>query len=190
MENEIKEYFNKMHPIPSEDWEEAIKIFKVKVYKKNEFFIQPQELPLNFGIVKSGIFRLYYIDEDGKEWIKAFRSKGQLVGAYSEMIQMVPSRTFIQAINECEVYEAKASDLEKISENKMSLQILRRKIAEWHFVAKENREYEFLKLTALERYNQFKTTFPEIFELLPDYLIASYLGITPQALSRLQRPNG
>ncbi len=103
------------------------------------------------------------------------------------MIQGLPSRTFIQALTDCEVAVVDAKTFAQFTEDKLPWQILQRKIAEWHFIQKENREYEFLKLSAMERFDNFKKDRAAIYKLIPDYHIASYLGITPQALSRLQK---
>ena len=185
----IREFYNSLHHIPSEEWDKITPLFKPKTYKKNDFFIQAQEIPLQFGIILSGAFRLYYIDDKGKEWVKSFRTDSQLVGTYAEILQQVPSRTFVQALTDAEILIINAHDFMKYTEDKLCWQILLRKIAEWHFIKKENREYEFLKLSAAERFENFKKEYATAYQIIPDYHIASYLGITPQALSRLQNKN-
>lgn len=64
-------------------------------------------------------------------------------------------------------------------------QTLGRLVAEKHFLAKEQREYEFLQLDVMERYNKFKEDFGPLMGKIPQHQIASYLGITPVALSRV-----
>jgi CRP-like cAMP-binding protein len=184
---QISDFYNSFHHIPSEEWENIAPLFRMKTYKKNDFFIQAQEAPINFGVVTSGLFRLYYIDDDGKEWVKTFRATSQLIGTYAEMLQSLPSRTFIQALTESEVAVVNAKDFMDYTQDKLCWQVLQKRIAEWHFIQKENREYEFLKLSALERFENFKKDYANVYKSIPDYHIASYLGITAQALSRLQK---
>lgn len=184
---QISDFYNSLHHIPQEEWDSIAPLFRTKTYKKNEFFIQAQEAPLFFGVVLSGLFRLYYIDDEGKEWVKTFRTTGELIGTYAEMLQGLPSRTWIQALTDSEVSIINAKEFMEYTENKLCWQILQKKIAEWHFIKKENREYEFLKLSASERLENFKKDYAKVYQSIPDYHIASYLGITAQALSRMQK---
>lgn len=103
------------------------------------------------------------------------------------MLQALPSRTYIQALTESEVAVVNAKEFLEQTEGKIEWQVLQKRIAEWHFIKKENREYEFLKLSATERFENFKSDHHDVYQMIPDYHIASYLGITPQALSRLQK---
>lgn len=184
---QIRQFYDSIYPVPQSEWEKIGHLFKKKHYKKNDFFIQAQEAPLQFGVILDGLFRLYYIDSEGKEWVKAFRKSSELVGTYAEMLQGLPSRTYIQALTDTDVAVVNAKEFMEFTQGKIHWEILQKKIAEWHFIKKENREYEFLKLSALERFESFKKDHADVYESIPDYHIASYLGITPQALSRLQK---
>jgi CRP-like cAMP-binding protein len=183
----IIDYYNALSPIPAEEWARVAPLFQPKSFKKNEFFLRIDEKPQHIGVVLSGIFRLYYIDDDGKEWVKSFEYSKGLLAAYAEIIQKKPSRTFIQAIADSELLIAPEAEFMEATQGRLCWEAFLRKVAERYYIRKENREYEFLKFQAKERWDRFKLEFADIHQLIPDYHIASYLGITPQSLSRLRR---
>ena len=132
----------------------------------------------------SGIIRFYYTTEDGKEFNKAFYSEQQLVGSLSSIILSEPSRYSIEALEPCEGF---------VIPNSLYLHYVTKDLAwERHFsyccqmmlVRNERREAELLLKSPKERYLQFARNFPELLKRVPQYHIASYLGITPVALSR------
>lgn len=180
--------YNVLSPIPAQEWERVGKLFQPKSFKKNDYFLRIDELPHSIAVVINGIFRLYYLDDDGKEWVKSFESDGGLLAAYAEVIQKKPSRTFIQAITDSEILVAPEKDFMAATQGVLCWEAFLRKIAERYYIRKENREYEFLKFQAKERWDRFNVEFSSIQSQIPDYHIASYLGITPQSLSRLRRP--
>jgi CRP-like cAMP-binding protein len=182
---QLYQQFDQWARIPQSEWVD----FETKLTEKNltkgEFLLQAGETRLDFGIVLNGLFRLYYTDKNGKEQIKAFRKSGELVGAYAEMLLKIPSRTYVQAMEASRVVLIQHSDFVPLYERHSCWQTLGRIVAEKHFLAKEQREFEFLQLDVLERYQIFCNEFGELMGKIPQHQIASYLGITPVALSRV-----
>jgi CRP-like cAMP-binding protein len=163
-------------------------LFILKKIKKGETFINPGDAVLNFGFVLKGLLKLSYINHLKEENIKSFRLENQLVTAYAEYIQKIPSRTQIMAIEETELALISFQDFEKLIAEKPEWLKLKLKITEEHFIIKDRREHDFLIKSAIERYEEFKNENPALAERVPQYLIANYLGITPVALSRLLSP--
>lgn len=182
---QLYQQFNEWAGIPAEQWLLLENKLVEKSLAKAEFLLQPGEDSQEFGMIVSGLFRLYYADKNGKEQIKAFRRAGELVGAYAEMILNIPSRTYIQAMEPSKVVMIKKEDFQPFYAKHPCWQTLGRLVAEKHFLAKEQREYEFLQLDVMERYNKFKEDFGPLMGKIPQHQIASYLGITPVALSRV-----
>jgi CRP-like cAMP-binding protein len=166
-------------------WMDLEKLFTFKKVKKGEVFINPGENVLNFGFVLKGLFKLSYISHQNEENIKAFRHENQLISAYAEYIQNIPSRTQIMAIEESEIAVISFVEFERLISEKTDWLKLKLKITEQHFIIKDKREHDFLIKSAMERYEEFKSENPLLAERVPQYLIANYLGITPVALSRL-----
>ncbi|HEY1086381.1 MAG TPA: Crp/Fnr family transcriptional regulator, partial [Archangium sp.] len=137
-------------------------------------------------IVRSGLVRHYYVDAKGRESVKAFRGPGDFSAPYAELIQRKRSRTFIQALVKSELLAFDVAKFEALADGSLELQRLARRLVEQNFVWKEQREYEFLQLSAEERYRQFCAERPEHLAHIPQHQVASYIGITPVALSRIR----
>lgn len=92
---QLYQQFNAWAGIPADQWLALENKLVEKSLAKAEFLLQPGEDSQEFGMIVSGLFRLYYADKNGKEQIKSFRRSGELVGAYAEMLLKIPSRTYI-----------------------------------------------------------------------------------------------
>ena len=179
------EQFNSWVEIPVKEWLVLENKTTEKKLSRSDFFLQAGEVDLEFGIVLSGIFRLYYVDSAGKEHIKAFRQYGELIGAYAEMLMNIPSRTFIQAMDNSTALMLGKDFFSQFYERHPCWEKIGRLVAERHFLAKEQREFEFLQLDLFQRYQKFCQENNSLLGKIPQHQIASYLGVTPVALSRV-----
>lgn len=182
---QLFEQFTHWTPIPLEEWLAFESKLIEKSFKKDDYLLQPGDTKLEFGVVLQGIFRLFYTDKEGKEQVKTFRREGELCGPYAEMLLNIPSRTYIQAMASSTIVLISRNDFFPFYEKHPCWQILGRIVAEKHFLAKEQREFEFLQMDAWERYQQFCQDFGALIGKIPQHQIASYLGVTPVALSRV-----
>lgn len=175
--------YTEIADISRQDWDEILHGMNERTLSKGEIFIHPDDSSSTFALILNGVGRHYYVDNDGKEWTKTFTGPGEILGAYAEMLQNRPSRTFVEAVTEMTILQGGKREL-KLME-KPAWDKLWRRLAEQHFIKKENREYEFLKYDASERYQAYMQTFAHLDQFIPRKHVASYLGITPQALSRI-----
>jgi len=182
---QIYHQFDKWARIPIDQWLAFESKLVEKSVNKGEYILQAGDKTLEFGIILSGIFRLYYTDKNGKEQIKAFRGDGELLGAYAEILLNIPSRTYIQAMELSRVVLINKDDFLLFYNKHTCWLVLGRLVAEKHFLAKEQREFEFLQLNVLQRYKKFCEDYRLLIGKIPQHQIASYLGITPVALSRV-----
>lgn len=171
--------------LPPELWRALEARLRPRRLAKGEFFLRPGEASASVALVRRGLLRFYYTDTSGAEYTKAFRAEGELASAYAELLLGIPSRTHIQALEDCELLAADFGALDAALSPFPSWQRTARLIAEHFYVVKERREFELLQLSAEERYGRFVEEFPGILERLPQYHVASYLGVTPVALSRI-----
>ena len=168
------------------NFQKLLALAETQSLAKHEFWSQPSAPVSHFAIVRSGLVRHFYVDAKGRESVKAFRGPGEFSAPYAELIQRKPSRTFIQALAPTELLTFEVVKFDALAEDSLELQRLARRFVEAHFVAKEQREYEFLQLNAEERYRQFCAERPEHLSHIPQHQVASYIGITPVALSRIR----
>jgi CRP-like cAMP-binding protein len=176
----------KLTSVPEGEWPKLERNLSPVSLKRGDFLVRPGEDPHRAAVVLKGLLRCYYVDRDGREATKAFRGPKEIVAAYSEMLQGIPSRTNIQAVEDCELLVVDFRRIVSLYDQHPCWQRLGRRIAEEHFIQKEQREFEFLQLSALERYRLFQERYPGLSARIPQYHIASYLGITAVALSRLK----
>lgn len=186
MENEaLFNLLNRFSPVSEEHWRQANISLTPKCFKKGECFVSAGEPAESVAFVKSGLCRTYYLDREGKEYTKFFQAPGVIAAPYSELILGIPARCYIQAVVNTEILVMQYADFLKILNSDMTWQLLSRKIAEHFFVEKDQREYELLQFSADQRYDAFLERYAEIESQIPKNQIASYLGITAVAFSRL-----
>lgn len=166
-------------------WRAIEGLLRPRRLSKGDFFVKPGEPAREVGIVRSGLLRFYYTDADGSEATKAFRGPGELAAPYAELLLGVPARTHIQALEDCALLVADYARLHALLDKDVELQRVARLIAEHYYVVKERREYELLQLSAEERFLRFDREYPGLAARIPQYHVASYLGVTPVALSRI-----
>lgn len=138
-------------------------------------------------IVKQGLLKAYYITESGKEFVKSFIAEGQLIASLSALLGRGKKCTFnVVALEDCEVRVVPRQQVLALQEGE--LEALRGLNGVLLDLAqkKEKREYEFLCLSAEERYQSFLNEYPAIASRISQIDIAAYLGITPVALSRIK----
>ncbi|WP_158224592.1 Crp/Fnr family transcriptional regulator [Agaribacterium haliotis] len=162
-------------------------LFKLKPVKKSETLLGAGERWDTIYFVKQGLLRLYYLSPDGKEFNKGFFADNNLVWPISSTAQRQLSKFSIASLEPCELMAAPFSVFQKAVE----------KTGKWlEFSApftgalldlKIRREEQFLLNDAQSRYRQVHSEMRSFIDRIPDYHIASYLGITHIAFSRMKR---
>lgn len=166
---------------------EFIKIARVKTYKQKSHFIREGQVPTEFGFVINGLFRYVYISEQGKELTKVFMPEKSFISSYSAMISKTTSFFFIEAIESSKVLVISYNEWKKLKEQNPKWNLLLIKLLEKGYAVKEKREREFLLLDAESRYKIFLKEYPNLENRVKQHMVASYLGITPIALSRIRK---
>jgi len=177
--------FNRLAPIPDSEWLFLESFFIPMKYKKGDHLLNAGDETDSMYIIQKGLTRSYYIDHNGKEFNKIFLSEGDIASAYVELLNNIPSRLDIQALEDTEVLVVKYKDIQNLYKRHHCWNEVGRRVAENFFILKEQREYEFLLLEASDRYQNFLKDYTHIKKRLTQYHIAAYLGITPVSLSRI-----
>ncbi|GGX66468.1 Crp/Fnr family transcriptional regulator [Saccharospirillum salsuginis] len=175
------------HPIPDALWPDVARLFSATEMEAAKPVVSAGEHTDVFYFVTEGLLRIYYIDRDGRETNKSFIDAGGFAGAFSSYSVLEPSPFHIQTLEPCRLLYARWEDMDNLYQTHPTLERLGRRIAEWLLVKKVNRERELLELDATERYQAFLTAHPTLVKRLPNYHIASYLGITDVSLSRIRQ---
>ena len=161
-------------------------LLKDRVLEKGEFFGKAGEHPSEFALVVNGLLRKFYVTQDGRQMTRGFAMAGELVGAYAALLTHTESKLSVQALETSRVVTVEFAAFEALYERHACWNTLGRRVAEQLFVEREQRESDFLTLTPERRYEKFLSERPDIAERVPQYQVASYIGITPVSLSRLR----
>lgn len=172
-------------PIPYFD--EFASLFRRRSLGKGEFFVRAGDTADSVAFVSSGVARMFYTRRDGKEFNKGFLSAPDFVSALEALITKTPTSLSIQALSPMQLLVARYAELSQFYDRDMYWQRLGRLIVERVYVKKARREASLLMDSAAERYAAFLADHHAVSDQVPDYHIAAYLGITPEALSRLRR---
>ncbi len=158
---------------------------KIKKVKKGETLQREGELTSMAFYVKKGLIRSYSIDEKGKEHIFMFASEGWIIADIESQEFDKPTELFIDCIADSEViiFDRKCFKASNLTEDqlKQNAHLLARRTA-----VLQRRVIMLMSTSAKERYNKFLETYPELPNRVPQRMIASYLGITPEALSKIR----
>ncbi|MFN0729333.1 Crp/Fnr family transcriptional regulator [Polaribacter gochangensis] len=185
--SEFYTYINSISSINEEALKELQKCFKPLLLRKNDFFVQEGENAQQIGFLNKGIIRAFFLNQEGKEYNKQFFVTPSIIGAYSSLLTKLPNKIAQQALTDCEILVANFNDIEKLYDKFHDVERLGRKIAEFYFLEKEQKEIEMALLDADKRYLLMRERFPTIELIIPQYHIASYLSISPTQLSRIRR---
>ncbi|WP_405610292.1 Crp/Fnr family transcriptional regulator [Polaribacter sp. Asnod1-A03] len=186
---DLYNFLNTISPIQENTWNEIKNLFTEHSLKKGEFFLKEGEVAKNFGFLKQGVVRAFYRNNEGVEYNKHFFTKNNMIGGYSSLVTQLPNTINQQALTDCDLLIGNYRKLTDLLDKHQDLERLLRKIAENYFVDKEKREVEIVLLEANKRYAIFQKEHPQLEQLIPQYHIASYLGITPTQLSRIRTKN-
>jgi CRP-like cAMP-binding protein len=169
-----------------EEWEKAIAQFVHVRIPKDGYFLRAGDVPDKLAFIASGVFRVFFVTEGGDERIHAFRDEGRLISAFSPFLTEKKSWYSIQALEDSDLLCTRI-DVGTWTSQAECWRTLYAKYMEKLFVEKENREREFLSDDAETRYRNFRDTYPGLENRIAQYHVASYLGITPVALSRIRK---
>ena len=158
-----------------------------KILKKGDCFIREGQTAKEIAFLESGIVRAFYRNSEAIEYNKHFFINPCFIGGYASLITKTPNQINQQALTDCNILVAKFADIEALYSSCPDIERAARILAEQFFVQKEQREIEIVLLGADKRYQIFREKFPHLEQHIPQYHIASYLGITPTQLSRIRR---
>ncbi len=172
--------------IPREELRKFFKLKKTIRLEKNEYLLRAGDIPDRLGFVISGLLRLFYIDDSGREINKHFCMEGTVAVAYKPFILREQSEIYIQALEDVKLIVIDYNTYNYLLNSHACWQALARKMAELILILSQKRESELLLIDARERYRRFLHDYPNLVNRLSQYHIASYLGITPESLSRIR----
>ncbi|MGH1427177.1 MAG: Crp/Fnr family transcriptional regulator [Arenicella sp.] len=158
--------------------------------RKGDLLFKQGDMEKSIYLTKSGLLKAYYLTSEGKEFVKSFIQEGELIGSLVACSSAEPSTFSLMCLEDSSLLQIPFADLQSIAANNAEFSNTITKVLIGLAMKKERREFEFLCLSAQERYALFKQRTPNLIDQVTQNDIARYLGITPVALSRIkQREN-
>lgn len=185
--NEFLDYFKKNIPISSEIEDKLKKIIVEKNLLKGEIILSDNSLKKEHIFVVSGCLRSFYKTESGKEYTIQFAIKNWWISDYITLYTNDKSVVTIESLTASKVLILDKNKVDKLYLEYPPFEVFQRKNFEKRSATLQRRILSLLTLTASEKYDQFLKDYTEFEKIIPNYQIASFLGITPQSLSRIRK---
>lgn len=186
----LKNLLSGLQTFSEGSWSAAAPHFVHGSYREGEYVIEAGEVVTHIGFLTDGLARYYYLTREGKEFNKSFALPGHPLTSIISLITGEPAPFFIQALAPCDCLFLPYERMVALSDRYPDWNHLGRKLLERLAIKKERREADFLLLTPQERYQQFLKAYGDLAASIPNYHIASYLGVTEVALSRIRKRLG
>jgi CRP-like cAMP-binding protein len=158
----------------------------VRVAKGSQF-VRAGDISRTVGFNLDGIFRYYYLSEEGTDYTKAFSTPGKFLISYSALAQGRASYFSIEALTDADILVFGYDEWMRLVDKDLRWYQFLFKLTESVYIMKELREKSFLLDDAASRYEGFRRDYPGLEREVKQYHVASFLGITPEALSRIRK---
>jgi CRP/FNR family transcriptional regulator, anaerobic regulatory protein len=186
MYDKLKSIMSHLHPISEADWAFAVPYVKYEEVKKGTILLREGQVCNTIYFVVSGALRIYQFNGQ-KETIRNIFLENSLFTESASAYTRCPSEYSIDALEDAKLLTISYHDAETIFTHSIALATLGRRLVQNVLATIIDRNNEVLNLDGKARYRKLLKEKPQIFQRVPQYMIASYLGLTPEALSRIRK---
>lgn len=180
-------FFDSYVPLKEEEKDLLRLSVKERKIKRKDFFLQNGQVCQHHGFVVEGCFRTYAVDDTGKEHNLQFAAENDWIVDLASFYSDKPSKLFIEAMEPSRLLLIEKKDLIELYKNFPKFVRYFKVIFENKFVEMQNRVLQNISSTAEERYLTFLEQYPQLSNRIPSIHVASYLGVTPEFLSKVRR---
>ncbi|MEQ8626810.1 Crp/Fnr family transcriptional regulator [Ekhidna sp.] len=174
-------------PLSQEEVELVSDAFKPRHLKKKEHLLQKGDPSNHMRFVSDGCMKVYSVDEDGQEHVLQFGISGWWINDLYAFLTETPATFFIQAITESTMFQIHRDRLNQLYDEVPMMDRFFRIKTQNGYVALQERTIRSMSETAEQRYSQFINRYRDMEQQIPQYMIASYLGVTPEHLSAIRK---
>jgi len=183
------DHIKKFVPIGEELEERIEKISSIRKISKGDFLHKPGRVCEKTYFITRGLLRTYY-EKEGKEVTDNFAAEGEWITSIYSFLQNVPDRFHIQAIEDSDLIVIKIEDLEKCFRDYHHMETFGRILMTRYFLSKSEKAISLQFFSAREKYQYFLNTEKHKVNRIPLGMVASYLGMTQETLSRVRAERG
>ena len=160
---------------------------RLKFVKKKEFLLRGGEVCKYNYFVSKGCLRMYFIKENGTVQITQFAIENWWISDYMSLMKQQVSPFYIQAIEDTRIIQLSTSGAERLFNEVPQLERYFRLVMQHAYAASQFRIKFLYDYSREELYHHFSSHFPEFVQRVPQYMLASYLGFTPEYLSEIRK---
>lgn len=173
--------------LTDDELDRCVEFFSPKKIRKHQYLLQEGEVARHFAFVTNGCLRAYTIGTRGEEHIVQFAIADWWISDMHSFLTGAPATYNIDALHDTDALLLEKTARDRLFGVVPKMERFFRLLQEGHFNAMHRRISDTLSASAEERYLRFVETYPALVEMVPLRQIASYLGITPQSLSRIRK---
>lgn len=183
----ILKHINSIVSLSPEDEAELTAVFKSRTLRKRQYLLQAGDICRQECFVVKGCLRAYYLDDKGQEHIGVFGAEEYWISDMYSLITGEPAIYNIDALEDSELILIEKNNLEEVLIKVPALERFFRIKLQRAFAAHQKRIIDNMSKSAEERYLIFQRQYAKLEQRLPQHQVASFLGITPESLSRIRR---
>ena len=186
--NNFRKYLETLADVNEKDWLVFSSLLKKREFPKKSIFLNKGQIENHISFIEKGKVRLFIPKEDKeKEITFGFSFQGELVSAYDSFLTRTPSLYELETLVDTTLWCISYDELQEVYKTTEIGNTIGRVISERLFLIKSKREQSLLNETSEERYLKLFKDRPNVIKEIPLKYIASYIGVTPQALSRIRK---
>ncbi len=185
MENIIR-HFDQYLPLDENEQQALTSRLSMRKVKRRQYILQEGDVCKSFTYVQEGLFKMYGVDASGTEHNLLFARENEWIADIDSLHKERPSKLYIEAVERSTVLQLSKGDLWYLYTHYPKFDRNFRVIIEDKYIELQNRLLQTFSATASERYESFLEQYPHLSIRLPNTQIASYLGITPEFLSKIR----
>lgn len=184
MSQMLRQQIEKITPLTDGEFDYILSHFTPKKYKKHQFLIQEgEDVPNDFFVIE-GCLRAYHVSQDGKEHILQFALPDWWICDFNAYFNQTKATLNIDCIEDTEVLCLSLYNREKLCSEMHKIEHFFRRKSNFGYIALQQRILSMLNNNPQERYEKLLQLYPTLFQKVPKKLIASYLGVSRETLSR------
>ena len=187
MIEKLKSYLNRYVAFSNDEIEIIYKNLSLHIFEKKEFLLKQNSICRHRFFILEGLVRCFNTSEKGVEEISLFAIENWWITNLDSFINETPSHSAIQALEKTEVLSISKSKLEMLYVSVPKLERAFRIITEKTLIAIQRKDEVYMKMSSKERYLSLVELIPGFAQRVPQYMIASYLDITPEYLSEIRK---
>jgi len=183
----FKEYISQKTTLTEAEYAKIEAVCIYKKLRKRQYLLQEGDVWKYNAFITKGLVRFYSVDESGRENIVSFAKENWWTGDRASLLTGEPSKNNIDAIEDTELILITKTNFDRLCQEIPALNDMVNAIINKSFITSQNRIHSAISFTAEQKYLDFVQRYPDLSLRAPQAMIASYLGITPETLSRVRK---